>query len=416
MQKLSAGTPLYSLTILCFFSVCSFAGGFDSSGQPFSILFGEKNAVRFSMNYIEPTLDINASRNLGDGRELPREDVGDLVAGYKEAMLGSRFIFNENIRCASQLEQPYRYNTRYGDDQLSYYSDENDFATRKLSPFESIYKSVSLSVACAYGIGFQHQSALFTNSKLSLIAGPKYQEMSGVFSSDLTPLSMGAEDNYQANLNGSKEWGYLLGMAYEIPEIAFRVSLFYHSEIHHDLGGNVIAPTSDLSSLVNQAVTAETLTPQSINFYLQSGLSEKWLAFLSMRWGDWSELDEIALEAGPSLSQTIDLFELDTLNYQFGFGYQLSDNLSLGGYFASLLSIGDEDLPEGVDGKDIRNPDNGRFSVGLGGRYMVSENLQLGFGASYFYMSAGKFVDNNYTVELDNSYALAVAGSMTYLY
>jgi len=394
-------------------SVEVFAGGFDSSGQPFDIIFGEKHAVRFSLHYLEPAVDLEASRHSGEGQSSAPLDVSNMAKGYAEALLAFRYIVNERTRCATQLERPFRYFTRYQDDSLSYVPDSNNPTVHASAPVTSKYQSASVSLACSYSVPFSHSSSLFSTSKLSIIAGPKYQEVSGVFSSDTSASAMGDADNYVADLNGSKEWGYLIGLAYEIPDIAFRVSLFYHNEIHHDLAGIVMSPVPSQSARVTQSARAKTLTPQFVNLNIQSGIAEGWLAFAGFRWGDWTALDSINVDAGP-LSQSIGLFSQDTLNYNFGLGYRVNESLTLGGYFASFLKLGAIDLPPGIDGEDIRNPESGRFSVGFGGKYEATKQLHLNLGGSYYHIEAGKFVDNDHTVELDTSYALGLGSSLTY--
>jgi long-subunit fatty acid transport protein len=231
----------------------------------------------------------------------------------------------------------------------------------------------------------------------------------------LSAFDLGEIDNYQASLQGSDEWAYLLGMAYEIPELAFRMSLFFHNEVDHQLSGTVSAPLPDLSGNISHPVRANTLTPQSVHFNLQTGVTENWLVFLKLRWGDWSQLDKISLDAGP-LSQELRLFSNDSLNYEIGVGVRVSERLNIGGQFASLVELGEPDLPEGLSGTNLRNPQGNRYSIGFGGKYKLTSRLKLGLFTSWFYLERGRFSDNAYTVELEPSQAFVFSGALNYVF
>ncbi len=207
----------------------------------------------------------------------------------------------------------------------------------------------------------------------------------------------------------------MFGLAYEIPEIAFRASLFFHNEIHHDLSGQVEAPLPDFSNVVSERATGKTLTPKAVNFRIQSGVAEDWLAFMELRWGDWSSLDEMYVNAG-NLSGGLVLFKNDTLNYKLGLGVKMTERLSLGGYVESYIDLNPPTIPQGIDGTNLRNPQADRYSIAFGGKYLLLENLSLALGGSYYYIEHGRFSDNTYTVELERSQAFAVGGTLTYLF
>tara|TARA_R110001592_G_scaffold68269_3_gene209137 strand:+ start:14025 stop:15221 length:1197 start_codon:yes stop_codon:yes gene_type:complete len=397
------------------FNTFVYAGGFDSSGRPFDIIFGDDNALEISVFYLKPSVTLDVSRNIGDGSSLPSTAMDKIVDAYAEPRFAIRLKVSDQVNCASQIEQPFRFKTTYQDDALSYQSDNNQASSQVAAPINSEYSSESISIACSISYGITHDSVMFKQSFFSFIAGPKLQRIDGSFSSDLSNQNMGSRDNYIATLNGSTEWGYLFGLAYEIPEIAFRASLFFHNEIHHDLTGHVQAPLPDFSNVVSQAVEAKTITPKAINFRLQSGIAKDWLAFMELRWGDWSSLDEMQVEAG-NLSSRLVLFENDTLNYKIGLGVKMNERLSLGGYFESVVDLNPPITPKGIDGTNLRNPQADRYSLAFGGKYLLVKNLSLALGGSYYYIEKGRFSDSSYTVDLNSSDAIAFGGTLTYLY
>jgi long-chain fatty acid transport protein len=390
-------------------------GGFDSSGRPFDIIFGDTHALEMSVSYLSPSINLDVSRNLGDGVNLPATTIGNIIDDYTEPRLGLRLKVNDQVNCASQIERPFRFKTIYQDDVLSYQRDNNQVTSQVAAPIKSEYSSESISFACSIAYQINHGDGPFKQSFFSIIAGPKLQRVEGSFSSDLSNQNLKSHDNYVATLDSATEWGYLFGLAYEIPEIAFRASLFFHSEIHHDLSGQVVAPLPDFSAVVSHFAEAKTLTPKALNFQLQTGLAEDWLAFMELRWGDWSSLDEMQVEAG-NLSSGLVLFKHDTLNYKLGFGVKISERLSLGGYYESIIDLNSPVKPDGVDGTNLRNPQGDRYSLAFGGKYLLFKNLSLALGGSYYYVKKGRFADEFFTVDLDKSHAVAFSGTLTYLF
>lgn len=403
------------LLSFCLSSGQIYAGGFDSSGRPFDIIFGQGNLIELSASYIDPSVSLGVVRNQGDGITLPATRVNEITNQYAEPRIGLRLQINDIVSCASQIERPFRFKTMYQDDAFSYQSDNTDTNSQIAAPIESEYSSESISLACSISYEINHTDGMFKQSFFSLIGGPKLQRIEGAFSSDLTNMAVGINDNYSATLDGSTEWGYLFGIAYEIPEIAFRASLFFHNEIKHDLTGEVFAPLSDFSGLKSEKARSKTLTPMALNLRIQSGLAEDWLAFVEFRWGDWSSVNEIYVDAG-DLSQDLVLFKNDTINYKLGLGYRVNERLSLGGYFESLFDINPEPKPPGIDGTNIRNPQGNRYSLAFGGKYALTSKLSIAMGGSYYYIERGRFADSSYTVNLDSSHAIAFSGTLAYMF
>lgn len=407
---------LYSLVVVSFsVSSTAYAGGFDNSNRPFDIIFGNESSVEFSFSYIKPSVNLSVSRNLGDGQAIPSVTVNSIVEEYLDPRVALRLKVNDQVTCASQIERPFRFKTMYPDDVLSYQQDNTLPASQVSAPISSEYSSESFTIACSISYEIKHDSDFFKRGYFSLIAGPKIQRIDGAFSSDLTNQNLGDKDNYSATLEGSTEWGYIFGLAYEIPEIALRASLFFHNEIHHDLSGSVDAPLPNFSGRISAPAKGKTLTPRAINFRLQSGIAQDWLAFLELRWGDWSSLNKMNIEAG-NLSSELVLFQNDTLNYKLGLAYKASDRLSLGGYVESIVDLSPPDTLPGVDGTNLRNPQADRYSLALGGKYLLADDLSLALGGSYYHIKNGRFADKSYTVDLDQSSAIAFSGTLNYMF
>ena len=121
------------------------------------------------------------------------------------------------------------------------------------------------------------------------------------------------------------------------------------------------------------------------------------------------------IEAG-NLSAELVLFQNDTLNYKFGLGYVASERLSLGGYVESIVDLSPPDTLPGVDSTNLRNPQADRYSIALGGKYLLTDDLSLALGGSYYFIKNGRFADNSYTVDLDQSHAIAFSGTLSYFF
>ena len=84
-------------------------------------------------------------------------------------------------------------------------------------------------------------------------------------------------------------YGYLLGAAYERPDIALRVALTYYSRI--PTTSRPPKPSANFGSPtpVVQDTTTSVDTPQSVQLDFQTGVAPKTLVFGFIRWVDWSE-------------------------------------------------------------------------------------------------------------------------------
>ncbi len=86
---------------------------------------------------------------------------------------------------------------------------------------------------------------------------------------------------YTMETSTETDFGYVVGGAWERPDIAARVSLTYHSEIEHDFEADENGASTDFS----------TTTPQSLTLEGQTGVAADTLLFGSVRWVNWSEFD-----------------------------------------------------------------------------------------------------------------------------
>ncbi len=170
----------------------------------------------------------------------------------------------------------------------------------------------------------------------SVHGGLRGQRASGAI--DLGGVAYGGVSGYKVRLDDDVAFGYLVGVAYEKPEIALRVALTYNSEIEHDfdtmeyLGGAPLGPQS----------STEVKMPQSVNLDFQTGIAKDTLLFGQIRWAEWS-----AFRIDPVIFTPLaggGLVELeDTTTYTIGVGRRFTDAWS-GSISFTYEGEGEDDL------------------------------------------------------------------------
>lgn len=200
--------------------------------------------------------------------------------------------------------------------------------------------------------------------------------------------------NYNVKGESDVSVGYLLGVAYERPDIAMRVSLTYNSAIDHDVETIENSPLG----IGNRSVT-EVTTPQSLNLEFQTGIAKDTLLFGGLRWTDWSEFTiapanygSPLLAGGPLLSYADDVY-----SYTLGVGRKLNDTWSVAatvGYEKSnggfVTNLGPTDGLKSLALAAIYTQDNMKITTGI--RYINIGDAQTRAGAA---APAGIFEGND---------------------
>jgi long-subunit fatty acid transport protein len=125
-------------------------------------------------------------------------------------------------------------------------------------------------------------------------------------------------------LEGTSEigYGYLLGAAYEVPEIALRVALTYHSALEVDFDDASETPFNAISGVADPEDTADFSVefPESINLDFQTGVAENTLVFGSIHYEYWDGFN-LSTDVGSYVN-----FTSDSTTYRLGVGRQLNEN------------------------------------------------------------------------------------------
>ena len=200
-------------------------------------------------------------------------------------------------------------------------------------------------------------------------------------------------------LSETSEMGMVYGAAYEMPEIALRVSLMIEDDIDLEIAttGNGIIPAATGTS------TASIGDAMTLHF--QSGIAEDTLLFGSIRSSNWEDNQvfvPLSAAAGGGTAQ-LSSFE-DGMSYSLGIGRKINDELSL-----SISAFYD-----GGDGNDTSelSPTGANRSISFGGRYAIADNANLSGGINY--SMRGDSTTENLGAVLNDSSVMTIGASIAF--
>jgi long-chain fatty acid transport protein len=249
---------------------------------------------------------------------------GDVAPSYTQLGLAAKMDVNDKISFGLILDQPYGAKVSY------------DTAGYPLNTTNAEVNTSSISIVGRYKL----------NDAFSVHAGVRNVTASGVYD----PVGP-----YASTYSAGSDVGYLIGVAYEKPEIAMRVALTYASQTQFALDGTV----GDLTATM----------PQSVNLDVQSGIAANTLLFGSVRWADWSSATIDDTLAGNLVDYTN-----DTVSYSLGIGRKFSDT------FSGAVTLGYE-AGDGLAASNLA-PTDGYMSIGIGGTY-TRGNMKITGGLRY---------------------------------
>ncbi|MEM6939215.1 MAG: outer membrane protein transport protein [Pseudomonadota bacterium] len=336
------------------------AGGIERTAQSVGVLFEQDRYVEFTFGAASPDVNGIGTAAIGGGTS------GDLARSYLQFGAAFKADINETWSYAVIYDQPFGADTAYPLDQAY-------FARGAEAEFESH----ALTGILRYKFP----------SNFSVHAGLRVQSIEA---SATIPFV----GNYSVQGDRKLGLGYLLGVAYEVPEIALRVALTYTSAIDYDVDTVENSPLG----VGNRSVT-EVTTPQSINLEFQTGIAEDTLLFGGVRWVEWSDFDISPADyTSPFLANSPLLsYENDYITYTIGVGRRLNDTWSVAGALSYekgdsgfVTNLGPTDGLLSVGLSAVYRQDNMTITTGI--RYIDIGNAQTRAGAA---APAGVFEDNH---------------------
>ena len=262
------------------------AGGLERSSQDFDILFEDGNVVETGATFVTPQRKLkNIRGNPFPVNPVPDQNVGkpfetevDEGKSYWVPKVSAKFQLTDDLACAAQYRQPWGIDT--------------DSGINNARMFGSIKQKISSN---DYGLNCSYRFAAGDKGFFRILGGVSYQQLKGE-QTKISPLPLPtglAFGNSRLDVDDSA-FGWRLGAAYEIPEIALRASLVYQSKVNYKLEGNVDIDVAGAPMSFTTPVVGSVATPQSVEFKFQTGIAPDWLALASIKWTDWKSITAVS--------------------------------------------------------------------------------------------------------------------------
>ena len=326
------GRILTGASVIALGAHAAYGAGIERSAQSVGVLFEKGNYLEFSLGGVSP--DVSGSV-LGGALSS-----GDMAVGYSNFSLAYKQALGDNFDFAAILDQPVGVGVHYPASSAPY-------------PFAGATADVD-SLALTALLRYKMPS------NISVYGGLKAEEVKG-------NVSIPTIGGYKMKADTSREIGYIVGVAWEKPEIAARVSLTYNSAITHTLTAH--------ESFSPVPTTFETEIPASVNLEFQTGIAKDTLVFGSVRWVDWSKFDITPPAFFAATGSSLASLETDYVTYTLGLGRKFNETWS----GAVILGY------EGPGGLPVGNlgPTDGYRSIGLAATY-TQGNMKVTGGVRYF--------------------------------
>lgn len=333
------------------------AGGLDRTYTPIDVIFEQGNHAEIGFAFVAP--ELTGNDNLGNAISNVADDFGMFGAAVK-LDFGGPWSF------AMIYDQPYGADTLYGGNP----------AATLLGGTMASAETHALTTLLKYQ----------ATDRVSVYGGLRAVKAEGEIT--LSGLAYGGLSGYNVKFSSDTGVGYVAGAAYEIPDIALRAALTYHSAV--DLGMNS-AETFPVAiggpGVPVPTGPTNTETPQTIELALQSGIARDTLLFGGVRWSEWSAFTlqptgvNVPTGAPPPAPATVNLpgnlAQLDdTITWEIGIGRKFTDKFS-GSVSVSYEDGGSDSLVSPLA------PTNGQTAVSVGGKYQINDRVALSGGLRY---------------------------------
>lgn len=348
-------TRFYSTAIAALLASTTLAaaGGVERQGSSPAILFQDGTYVEFGYTYVDP--ELSGVQAIPAPGAPAGSDSGDIAPAYSYASFAYRQDMTDTVSFALIYDQPIGADVNYAPNGGSGYL----YGTGAGSQAE--IRSQALTLAVRYEF----------SENISVYGGLRAVTANG--SVDLFNGSGGGAARYQMEADSDYELGYMIGAAYERPDIALRVALTYYSATDHSFVGTESTAGGTVPSEFSVTI------PQQLLLEAQTGVAEGTLVFGSIRWVEWTAFDvtppvyTTSVAVGNSLVD----YDDDVFTYTLGAARVLNDTWTV------LGSVTYERSDGGFSGN--LGPTDGRTSFGLGARYTMGDMTITG-GINYTFV------------------------------
>lgn len=339
MKHICIGLAALSLS-----AVPALSAGIERTQQSVGLLFEPGGAFQLTYGNVSPELS-GSGTYFGGQRQS-----GDMAPRYGTLTFGLKMALSDRLDAAVIMDQSLGADVDYGGADALY----------PLRGTVAELDGSDITALLRYRVG----------DRVSVFGGLRSQSIRATLSGlpiDLDPGPGTTIALYGLDAPATREAGYVVGAAYEIPDIALRVALSYHSAIDHDF---------EAAQTVNggpAGTTAFTSTvPESIHLEFQTGIAKDTLLFGSVRWQNWADFDIIPV-LGTTPIPLID-YESAYTTYTLGVGRRFTENWS------AAVTLAHEPASGDIQGNLA--PRDGYTSVGLGATYR-QDRTEITAGVRY---------------------------------
>ncbi len=323
-----------SMAALAIGAGAAHAGGVERSTQSVGILFEQGNYGEVSFGAFNP--DVSGSYPLNSSNS------GDMAPGYGTVSLGYKQQLNDQWDLAVIFDQPVGAKVNYpagtGNPAVDY----------PIAGSNASIKSSAITALVRYKMP----------NNVSVYGGLRSESVKGNVNLPALGYSMSTSDE--------TDFGYVVGAAWEKPEIAARVALTYNSKIEHEFSvtenGSPSAPFT-------------TTVPESVNLEFQTGIAKDTLVMGSVRWVHWKQFDITPLGYLGATGDSLVSYKDNTITYNLGVGRRFTDQWS------GAIMFGYEKHQGGTVGN--LGPTDGFKSVSLAASYQATDNIKITGGLRY---------------------------------
>lgn len=368
-----------------FVSNISHASALEQSGQ--SILpFLEIG------NYAEANLfavDSSVSGVVNDRADLVRDhqsrDTGDIAESTQFYTAAIKLQLTDRLSFGVLYDQPFSADIKYPARSNNSYFD-NDISHEGTS-----VKADTQNLSLLFGYSpYQH---------FQIYGGPVYQTVKANVALRGNAYTQ-AFNGYNAKFKQQGEVGWLLGGSYQLPDIALKAAITYRSKIKYQFQVEEDIFDEPLKLVENEKTKLET--PASLNIDFQTGISEKSLVYMNLRWVNWKEFETRPPQYG-ALSEIL-MKELTNGEYIQGFKLdsyqndQYSATLGIAHQFTEKWSTSTDVSWDSGTGNpaSTMGPIKGSWSLGLGVQFNPAKNYFITGSLKYFWLGDTKTEDGTY--------------------
>ncbi|HFG6968279.1 TPA: transporter [Acinetobacter baumannii] len=368
-----------------FVSNISHASALEQSGQ--SILpFLEIG------NYAEANLfavDSSVSGVVNDRADLVRDhqsrDTGDIAESTQFYTAAIKLQLTDRLSFGVLYDQPFSADIKYPARSNNSYFD-NDISHEGTS-----VKADTQNLSLLFGYSpYQH---------FQIYGGPVYQTVKANVALRGNAYTQ-AFNGYNAKFKQQGEVGWLLGGSYQLPDIALKAAITYRSKIKYQFQVEEDIFGEPLKLVENEKTKLET--PASLNIDFQTGISEKSLVYMNLRWVNWKEFETRPPQYG-ALSEIL-MKELTNGEYIQGFKLdsyqndQYSATLEIAHQFTEKWSTSTDVSWDSGTGNpaSTMGPIKGSWSLGLGVQFNPAKNYFITGSLKYFWLGDTKTEDGTY--------------------